>query len=85
MSWSIKLGTIKGIEIRVHVTFFLILIWAAAEGLSQSDGGWGRAIFGVLSTCLLFVCVVLHELGGPSAEHHSVAHWRGGADGESTR
>jgi len=63
MSWSIKLGTIKGIEIRVHVTFFLILIWAAAEGLSQSGGGWGRAIFGVLSTCLLFVCVVLHELG----------------------
>ncbi len=63
MSWSINLGTIKGIEIRIHITFFLIIIWAAVEGLSQPGNGWSRAVFGVLSTCLLFVCVVLHELG----------------------
>lgn len=63
MSWSIKLGTIKGIEIRVHFTFFLIILWAAAEGILQLGSGWSRAVFGIISTCLLFVCVVLHELG----------------------
>ncbi|MDY7041114.1 MAG: site-2 protease family protein [Chloroflexota bacterium] len=62
MSWSIKLGRIKGIEIRIHVTFFLIIAWLAAEGILQPDGGWGGTAFGILATCLLFVCVVLHEL-----------------------
>ncbi|MCR4407046.1 MAG: site-2 protease family protein [Anaerolineae bacterium] len=63
MNWSVKIGTVKGIEIRVHFTFLLIIVWAAAEGILRPGGGWSRVIFGVLSTCLLFVCVVLHELG----------------------
>jgi Zn-dependent protease/CBS domain-containing protein len=63
MGWSVKLGTIKGIEIRVHITFFFIIVWAAAEGILQSGRGWSGAFFGIISTCLLFVCVVLHELG----------------------
>jgi len=62
MGWSIKLGTIKGIEIRIHFTFFLIILWAAAEGMLQPARGWSRVIFGIISTCLLFGCVVLHEL-----------------------
>lgn len=63
MNWSVKIGTVKGIEIRIHFTFLLIIVWAAMEGVLRSGSGWSRAIFGVLSTCLLFVCVVLHELG----------------------
>ncbi|MBC7249650.1 MAG: site-2 protease family protein [Anaerolineae bacterium] len=63
MSWSIKLGTIRGIEIRVHLTFFLIILWAVVEGFTQPGGGWHSAVFGVVSMCLLFLCVVLHELG----------------------
>lgn len=63
MNWSVKIGTVKGIEIRIHFTFLLIIVWAAMEGVLRPGSGWSRVIFGVLSTCLLFVCVVLHELG----------------------
>jgi Zn-dependent protease/CBS domain-containing protein len=66
MSWSLKLFTIRGIPIRVHATFLLILVWAAYIGLGMRSGsaGWARGVaFMVAFTLLLFVCVVLHELG----------------------
>jgi Zn-dependent protease/predicted transcriptional regulator len=63
MSWSIKLFRIKGIEVKIHLTFLLILAWAAYRwGISQGQGLEG-ALFGVVVTLLLFVCVTLHELG----------------------
>jgi len=59
---SIKLLAIRGIPIRVHITFPLILIVAALQfGLRQTNWLQGAA-FGVVVTLLLFVCVVLHEL-----------------------
>lgn len=63
MDWSIKIGTIKGIEIKVHFTFLFIILWAAIEGGIGMEGGLRGAIFGIVSTTLLFLCVVLHELG----------------------
>lgn len=61
MSWSFKIGRVAGIAIKVHLTFFLILILGAVQ--------WGQpygligAIYGVALMILLFVCVTLHELG----------------------
>ena len=63
MGWSIKIATVKGIDIRIHLTFLLIILWAAVEGGTGMGGGLRGAIFGVVSTTLLFFCVVLHELG----------------------
>jgi stage IV sporulation protein FB len=63
MDWSIKIGTIKGIEIKIHLTFLLIILWATIEGGTEKGGGLIGAIFGIVSTTLLFSCVVLHELG----------------------
>jgi Zn-dependent protease/CBS domain-containing protein len=63
MSWSFRLLRIQGIDIRVHVTFVLILIWAAYYWSVVVDDGLRGAIFGVIATLLLFVCVTLHELG----------------------
>jgi Zn-dependent protease len=62
MGWSIKLGQIFGIDIKVHLTFLLILIWGAF-----SYGGSAGPLYGVLVTLALFTLVLLHELG------HSVA------------
>lgn len=62
MGGSFKLLTVRGIDIRVHVTFFLILIYAALTGAADGRGLNG-AIFGIISILLLFGCVVLHELG----------------------
>jgi Zn-dependent protease len=62
MSWSIKLFRVKGIEIRVHLTFILILIWAASRWGVTMKGGTRGALYGVLVILLLFACVTIHEL-----------------------
>lgn len=63
MDGSIKLFRVWGIDIRMHPTFPLILVWAALQyGLLQGQG-WAGVAFGIVVTLLLFVIVVLHELG----------------------
>jgi len=59
--WSLRLGSISGIDIRVHFTFAL-LVAAYAGQLAEQHGARG-ALFGALSVLGLFACVVLHELG----------------------
>ena len=65
MRWSIRIATVRGIPIRVHATFLLIVLWAAWIGLTEARGPSkvDSAAYMVLFTLLLFVCVVLHELG----------------------
>ncbi|MCI0854969.1 MAG: site-2 protease family protein [Chloroflexi bacterium] len=63
MESGIPLFKVRGIQIRMHITFPLILVWGAVQfGLLAGLGARG-AVFGVLVTLLLFVIVVLHELG----------------------
>lgn len=61
VSWSLRLGSVSGIAIRVHFTFAL-LVAAFASHLGDEAGPRG-ALFGVLLVSGLFGCVVLHELG----------------------
>lgn len=63
MSWSIRLFRIKGIDVKVHLTFVLILIWAGYRWSGVTGQGWEGAVFGVAATLLLFVSVLLHEFG----------------------
>lgn len=63
MGWSLNLVRVRGIQIRVHATFVLILIWAAWYWAASVDRGLQGALFGVVATLLLFLCVTLHELG----------------------
>jgi Zn-dependent protease/CBS domain-containing protein len=63
MNWAPKIMTIKGIEIKIHMTFILILIWAAYLWSSRTGEGVLGALFGVGATLLLFLSVTLHELG----------------------
>jgi Zn-dependent protease len=61
MSWSFRIGRIAGIDLKLHVTFALVLALGASQwGVPHGARG---AAFGVLLVSLLFVCVVLHELG----------------------
>jgi Zn-dependent protease/CBS domain-containing protein len=61
MTWSVPIGTIGGTVIRIHVTFFLLLLWIAITYYIQ--GGTQAAIEGVTFVVLVFACVVLHEFG----------------------
>ncbi len=63
MSWSIKLFKVKGIEVKVHMTFVLILVWAAYRWSGSTGEGIQGALFGIVATLLLFCSVTLHELG----------------------
>ncbi len=62
MKWSYKVATVRGIDIRVHITFPLIILYALYVGSQSFAQAWQGALFGALSMCLLFICVVLHEL-----------------------
>jgi len=62
MRWSWKIGRIAGIDLYVHATFFLLILWVvllhALEGRSVQ-----AVVSGVAFILALFACVVLHEFG----------------------
>lgn len=62
MKGSLVLGRLAGIEIKVHWTFSLLLIWVLFSTLKQG-GDTAMAIFNTALVLVLFFCVVLHELG----------------------
>lgn len=60
---SLVIGQVRGIEIKLHPTFLLVLPWTALNW--GYFGGYGLAGFGfgLILMTLLFAFVVLHELG----------------------
>ncbi len=72
MRGSLRLITIRGIDIRLHFTFPLILIWAAFQ-FGFMAGNLTGAIFGVVAILILFFLVTLHELGHSfAAQYYNV-------------
>lgn len=69
MGTSLTLLHIHGIEIKVHWSFVLILIWGAVAYSVATPNPLRGALYGVLVILLLFVCVTLHELGHALAAH----------------
>lgn len=61
MNWSFSIGDVRGTQIRVHATFFLLLAWVMAAAWLVE--GPGAAIVNVVFIMAVFACVVLHELG----------------------
>src|SRR5439155_3005618 len=61
MGWSIPVFRIVGIQLRIHITFLLLIAWIAFAYYTQ--GGSSAAGGGVLFILILFACVVLHEFG----------------------
>lgn len=79
MSGSIHIGRIAGIDITVHVSWFIILVlltWSLATGwFHVLYPGWPALMYwiiGMLSALLLFASVFVHELA-----HSLVARARG--------
>ena len=61
MRWSIRIARIAGTEVKIHVTFLLLLAWIGFVYYSQ--GGLPAAVSGIAFILLLFTCVLLHEFG----------------------
>jgi Zn-dependent protease len=61
VKWSLPIGRVSGISLRLHVTFLLFLAFIAYVGFSDagfSGAGWSVAMFSSI-----FACIALHELG----------------------
>jgi Zn-dependent protease/CBS domain-containing protein len=61
MKWSFRIARVAGIDVRIHLTFLLLLAFWGWSGYVA--GGWLAAGLSVLFISLLFFCVVLHEFG----------------------
>jgi len=62
MKWSWNIGRIAGIDLKIHLTFFFLLLWVGFSAMFS--GGGALDVFSeILFILALFFCVVLHELG----------------------
>jgi Zn-dependent protease/CBS domain-containing protein len=61
MGWSLPIFRVAGIQLRIHITFLLLIGWLAFS--YYAEGGSAVAASRVVFILLLFVCVVLHEFG----------------------
>lgn len=62
MKGNLNLGSVSGIKINIHWTFFFLIAWIVFEEIKQ--GGTTESIlFNIIFVLAVFVCVVLHELG----------------------
>ena len=72
MRWSFKIGRFAGIDLYVHATFFLLILWVVALHWfgSHNMNGVGSGLISVLA---IFACVVLHEFGHAlTARHYGI-------------
>lgn len=58
MTWSFQIGKLFGIPLRIHLTFFLLLLLVWFQPRETGLSG----LSGVLFIVALFACVVIHEL-----------------------
>lgn len=65
MQWSYRLLRVGDTEIRIHLTFVMLLLWFGI--VYFQEGGLPAAVEGVGFLAAIFACVVLHELGHATA------------------
>lgn len=73
MKGALKVGKLSGIGVYVHWTFSFIMLYIAYQVMSQGGDMWA-IIRGEIFLLLLFLCVVLHEMG------HALAARKYGVD-----
>jgi len=60
---AFKVGHVYGVDVNVHPTFGLVLLWVIWQWGLSSSRGWGAFVLGLLMVTLVFTSVLLHELG----------------------
>jgi Zn-dependent protease/predicted transcriptional regulator len=61
MGWSLNIGKIFGIRLRIHITFFLLILFIFVSALKEN--GFINAVLASAFICAVFACVLIHELG----------------------
>jgi Zn-dependent protease/predicted transcriptional regulator len=60
MKSSFSVGRFFGINVFLHWSFLIFLVWIAA---SNAENGWANSAWVVLFMVSVFVCITLHEFG----------------------
>jgi len=60
---SYSIGRIRGIDLRIHPTFGLVVLWVVYQFGIAGDSTVGSLVYGLVLLAVLFTCVILHELG----------------------
>ena len=68
-NWSIPAGRVFGVELRIHLTFFFLLLFVwLTESASHGPASAGR---GLALVGIVFASVLLHELGHALVATHA--------------
>jgi Zn-dependent protease len=59
---SISIGTIRGIAIKVHPSFALVIVWVIYQWGVAAHAGLSGMLFGTLVLGAVFACVLAHEV-----------------------
>jgi Zn-dependent protease/CBS domain-containing protein len=59
--WSLSVGTYGGTEVRIHITFLMLLAFFAWDAMRR--GGVSAAVEVLAFLIAMFTCVLLHEFG----------------------
>ncbi|MBI2191346.1 MAG: site-2 protease family protein [Planctomycetes bacterium] len=70
MKSSYRLFRAFGIDVRLHFTFLLFLIWIVLSAALDGNGGMLPALYSAFFVCLTFAFVLLHEFGHSLAARH---------------
>lgn len=62
MRWSWKVGKIAGINLYMHATFLLLLLFVLFAYWTNGHD-MAEALVGILFVLVIFACIVFHELG----------------------
>jgi len=69
MRWSWKIGRLAGIDLYVHATFLLLILFILLMNWRHGKS-LATALEGVIFVLVIFACIVLHELGHALAARH---------------
>ncbi|MGH9326881.1 MAG: site-2 protease family protein [Terriglobia bacterium] len=62
MRWSWKIGRLAGINVYMHATFLLLILFVFFIDWIHGHN-WIATLAGIIFVLVIFLCVVLHELG----------------------
>jgi Zn-dependent protease/CBS domain-containing protein len=62
MRWSFRIARVAGIDVKIHATFLILLVWIAWANYRATQSAQA-AIAALVMILLLFASVLLHEFG----------------------
>jgi len=62
MRWAWKIGKLAGIDVYVHATFLLLILFIVVANWAEKRSA-ATAVYALVFVLVIFGCIVLHELG----------------------